>query len=344
VDTSPSRRRATLDDIAALSGVSRATVSKVLNRRSGFTPATRAAVEKAVRDTGYVPITRERRMQESGAILIVFDTLFSLYSLKLLDGVAEGAQDAGVDLITQVMFPNSARAASITLNAHHIKTIADKGHAGVLVVTSVITPETVALFAEYGVPLLAIDAQTALQNDVVSVGSNHWGGGMQAAKHLVDLGHRRIAFVGGHRDNPALRERYTGFREVLEGAGIEIDPTLVSEEGFGSGFDAVARMLRAPHPPTAVFASNDADAFGAVRAIAEAGLRMPEDVSVVGYDDTYAEVSPIRFLTTVHAPLHEIGRVAVATLLGLSRGEQPISPRVELATSLVVRDSTRAVG
>lgn len=337
------RRRPTLDDLAARSGVSKTTVSKVLNRRTGFSASTRAAVERAAQELGYVPITRERGPHASGAVVVVFDTLFSLYSLRVLEGVADGAQAAGVDLITQVLRPNWPGGAALELDARRIKTMADKGHAGVLIVTSVITPATVGFFEEYGLPFVAIDAQTALQKTVLSVGSNHWGGGMQAARHLVDLGHRRIGFVGGNRDNPGLRERLAGFREVLETAGIDLPAQLVSEEGLGSGRVAVERMLRGALPPTAVFASNDADALWAVAAITEAGLRVPEDISVVGYDDTYAAVSPVPFLTTVRAPLHDIGRLAVDTLLAVGAGTPPISPRLELATELIVRTSTRAV-
>lgn len=336
-------RRATIEDISARAGVTKSTVSKVLNRRTGFSPDTQARVEQAVAELGYVPITRERGSRATGAVVAIFDTMFSLYSLKILEGIAAGAQIAGVDLITQVLDPRSDGRAQLGLDARRIKTMADKGHSGVLMVTSVITPATAGLFEDYALPLVAIDAQTSLQKSVLSVGSNHWGGGMQAGQHLVDLGHRRIAYVGGSKNNPGLRERFAGFREILDGEGIELDPSLVSEEGMGTAHDAVARMLRAGDAPTAIFASNDADALGAVRAIHEAGLRVPEDVSVVGYDDTYAAVVPSPNLTSVHAPLQAIGHLATTTLLALGAGEHPVSNRLELATELIVRDSTRAI-
>jgi LacI family transcriptional regulator len=156
---------------------------------------------------------------------------------------------------------------------------------------------------------------------VASIGSSHAVGGQQAVEHLIGLGHRRIAFVGGHPANPGLRARAVGYREALRSAGIPLDPGLVSEEGMGTSAPAVERMLALDDPPTAVFATNDADAFAVIRTLLQEGLRVPEDLSVVGYDDTY-------------------GRAAVDTLLRLQAGERPFSHHLELATTLIEREST----
>lgn len=329
-----------MNDIAAAAGVSKATVSKILNRRGGTSPETQQRVEAVMRELGYVAITRERSPAEARTVTVAFDNLVALYSLGVLGGLVDGAQLHNADLVTNVT--DSHRGTDVVLDRAWVRRLAAKGHTGLIVVTSSIEAELVNACAEYGIPLVAVDAPNQVDATVVSIGSNHWGGGMAATQHLAELGHRRIGFLGGDTSVPGLRERLAGYREALSGAGLEFDPELVSEAGMGTAAMAAIPMLDSDDPPTAFFVTNDGDALAAVRAIYRSGRRIPEDVSIVGYDDTYSDVPSLTDLTTVHTPMHEIGKLALETVLGMAEGRSPISPRLQLATSLVVRESTIA--
>lgn len=349
----------TITSVAERAGVSKATVSKVVNGRPGMSAATRERVERVVRELGYVP-TRRSPSAHPRSLTVVFDTLASVYSLRVLDGMVAAAQIAGVDLATRVLSPGASpggrsgatvdvdpaaeTAADITgatvLDRAFVEGVAERGHVGMIVVTTAIDADVVDASLDAGITIVAVDSPNPLDRSVASIGSNHSTGGRQAVEHLIALGHRRIGFVGGDPANPGLRARFGGYRDALLAAGIADDPALVSEEGMATAGVAVQRFLMLADRPTAVFATNDADAFAVVRAVVDAGLRVPEDVSVVGYDDTYSVMQTVPRLTTVHTSMHDIGRAAVDTLLRIHAGERPFSHHLELATTLVEREST----
>lgn len=330
--------RATLDAVAERAGVSKATASKVLNHRPGASESTRRRVEQAMVELDYAPTTRPRSASSTGAVTLVFDTLINLYSLRVLEGVVEAAQESGVDVVTKVLATDGTSPGAI--DPAMARQVAAKGHGGLLLVTTHVHADLISACRTSGLALVAVDPPNALDPSVVSIGSDHWAGGLQATQHLLDLGHRRIAFVGGSPTNPAFRARYGGYREALLAAGLPEDPALVSNEGMGTAEQVSARMLALPDRPTGVFASNDGDAFGVLRAATAAGLRVPEDLSIVGYDDTYASVASSVLLTTVRTPMHDIGRTALTTLLRMADGEPPITHRLQLATALVRRETT----
>ena len=333
-------RRVTLSDIAGAAGVSKATVSKVLNHRGGTSDDTRQRVEAVMRELGYIAITRERAPADNRTVTVVFDDLVALYSLGVLGGLVDGAQALDVDLVTNVTA--SRRGTDVVLDRAWVRRLAAKGHSGLIVVTTSVDAALVAACAQYDVPLVAVDAPNLVDASVVSIGSNHWAGGMDATRHLLELGHRRIGFLGGDAAVPGLRERLAGYRESLAAAGVDFDPELVSETGMATAAAAVPAMLDLTDPPTAFFVTNDGDAMAVVRAVHLAGRRVPDDVSVVGYDDTYSFVPSVTHLTTVHTPMHEIGTLAIETVIGMSEGRRPISSRLQLATNLVVRESSIA--
>ncbi|PXA68058.1 LacI family DNA-binding transcriptional regulator [Cryobacterium arcticum] len=333
-------RRVTLSDIATAAGVSKATASKVLNHRGGTSDETRLRVESVMRELGYVAITRERAPADNRTVTAVFDNLVALYSLCVLGGLVDGAQALDVDLVTNVT--DSKQGTDIVLNRAWVRRLAAKGHSGLIVVTTSIDAALVSACAQYGVPLVAVDAPNLVDASVVSIGSNHWSGGMDATRHLLELGHRRIGFLGGDAAIPGLRERLAGYREALAAAGVDYDPELVSETGMATAAAAVPGMLELADPPTAFFVTNDGDAMAVVRAVHQSGRRVPEDVSVVGYDDTYSIVASVTHLTTVHTPMHEIGKLALETVIGMAEGRRPISSRLQLATHLVPRESSIA--
>ncbi|MBT0773193.1 LacI family DNA-binding transcriptional regulator [Kineosporia sp. J2-2] len=333
------QERATLDSIAELVGVSKATVSKVLNERPGVSEATRRRVREAFRQLGYMPTTRTPDPLGRRTVVALFDTLANLYALRMLDGLIAEAQREGFEVVPDVTSPLDPGPGAL-LRPERVRQMREHGHQGLLVVTTQLSDEVTRTCAEIGLPVVAIDPPNALDPAVASVGSNNWSGGYQATEHLVSLGHRRIGFVGGSAAHAGLRERRGGYRAALEEAGISEDPELVGESGMGAAGDDAARMLELPDPPTAFYASSDPGALAVLRQVTEKGLRVPEDISIVGYDDTYTSLPLPILLTTVHTPIVEIGRVAMATVVGMTQGRPPVSSHLQLATSLVVRESS----
>jgi len=187
-----------------------------------------------------------------------------------------------------------------------------------------------------------VDPANLPEPDLPSVGATNWAGGMAATDHLISLGHRRIGAITGPADYLCSRARVDGYRSALERVGAEFDPALVRNGDFQheGGFIRGSELLDMPEPPTAIFAGSDQQALGVYEAARQRGLRIPQDLSVVGFDDlpTMRWVSPP--LTTVRQPLADMGRVAAEMLCDLVDGVPLRSQRVELATELVVREST----
>ena len=192
------------------------------------------------------------------------------------------------------------------------------------------------------IPAVVIDPAGGATVEVPTVGATNWSGGRHATEHLILLGHRRIGLIAGPRELLCSRARLDGYRAGLEAAGVAVDDELIAQGAFNheSGYAAGGRLLDLSDRPTAVFASSDEMALGVYEAARRRGLRVPDDLSVVGFDDLPAARWSSPPLTTVRQPLVEMGALAARTVLRLARGEPITTPSVELATELVVRDST----
>ncbi|MDG4822992.1 LacI family DNA-binding transcriptional regulator [Asanoa sp. WMMD1127] len=338
--------RATLAMVAESCGVSLPTVSKVLNGRADVASATRARVEEALRQHNYRPPGARSRgtPATTRTIELVFDDIASAYSTEVLHGVTDGGDEHGVDVVTR-KFPALSERPPRN-DAAWARRLVDAGRRGLIVVTSELTSRQLAAFDRVGLALVVIDPVNLPRTDVVSVGATNWSGGLEATEHLIRLGHRRIAYIGGPVASSPSRARLHGYRAALENAGIPADPRLVRDGmfDFPSGLAMGAELLDAPDRPTAVFAGSDETAMGVLAAARARGVRTPEQLSVVGFDDTYLCEMATPALTTVRQPLREMGRVALRTLLRMIAGEPLDSHHVELATTLVVRESTAPPG
>ncbi len=188
-----------------------------------------------------------------------------------------------------------------------------------------------------GIPFVVVDPTGEPLHDTPSVGATNWNGGLTATRHLLGLGHRRIGVIGGPEWILCSRARLDGYRAAMDEAGVPVDPALVSHGKFhvGEGIDKGRALLRLPDRPTAIFAGNDLQALGVYQAAREARLHIPEDLSVVGFDDLPVArwVGPP--LTTIRQPLVEMAVAAAELVLRMADGETPAQPRVELATDLV---------
>lgn len=337
---SSTRPRATLASVAQAAGVSTATVSKVLNGRDDVSEATRAAVRKLLAEHQYTAAPR-RRPSTHRTIGLVFDDFMSPYATELIRGVTDAGTDAGADVVVGRFSGIRSEGGD---DGAWVKRLVDAGRDGVLIVTSDLTTQQADGFERARLPLVVVDPVHAPQARTASVGATNWAGGLSAAEHLLSLGHRRIAYLGGPVRAAVDQARFHGFRAGMDAAGAPVDPELVlhGDFSFEHGLQGARRLLRLPSPPTAVFAVTDVTAMGVIQAAHELGVAVPARLSVVGFDDTYMAPWSTPALTTIRTPLQDMGRVALKTLLRLVNGEQLDSHHIELATSLVVRTSTSA--
>ncbi|MEV5927413.1 LacI family DNA-binding transcriptional regulator [Streptomyces cellulosae] len=326
--------RVTITEIARQAGVSVPTVSRVVNGRSDVSPQTRARVEDLLRRHGY-----RRRPASSPtrpALLdLVFNQLGSPWAVEIIRGVEEEAHTAGVGTVVSAIHGRSGDARE------WVRGLRARASDGVILVTSALSSLHEEL-SVLGVPLVVVDPDGSPGLDVPTIGAANWSGGLAATQHLLSLGHRRIGLIAGPPRLLCSRARLDGYRAALEGAGVTPDEALVVPGDFRpeAGYAGCRALLDLPEPPTAVFAASDQMALGAVEALRGRGLRVPQDMSVVGFDDLPEVRWSAPPLTTVRQPLADMGALAVRTVLRLTRGEQPDSPRVELGTDLVVRAST----
>lgn len=324
-----------LRDLAAEAGVSLSTVSKVLNGRTDISPATRQRIEALLEERGYV--RRAAAAVRGDLIELVFHEFEASWSMEIIAGVEEVAKEHGLAVVV------TESGDRHRLDPAWMAGVLRRRPAGIVLVVSDIPAEQRRQLDSRGIPFAIVDSAGDPPADVPSVGSANWSGGLVATRHLIDLGHRRIAAITGPADMMCSRARLDGYRSAMASAGLEVDPAW---ERFGSfyvegGRDAARELLALPDPPTAVFAGNDLQALGVYEAAHERGLRLPDDLSVVGYDD----IAPARWvtpaLTTVHQPLRRMGAEAARIVLrAASGGPQAETPRLDLATHLVVRAST----
>jgi DNA-binding LacI/PurR family transcriptional regulator len=330
----PAEEPLTLTQIARRVGVSAATVSKVINGRPDVGPRTRALVEEVIGRYGYR--RRKKAAGPAGLIELVFHEVIGPYPVEIFQGVHRVAQGHRMAVVL------SELQGKHTPGHGWAEEILARRPAGVVAVFSSLTDAQHRQLSARGIPLVLVDPSGEPGRLFPSVGAGNWAGGLSATRHLLRLGHRRIAVLAGPAYALSGRARLGGYRAAMGAAGVAVDEGLVRASGFQveDGLFHTRELLRLADPPTAVFACNDGQALGAYRAAAEAGVRIPEDLSVVGFDDLFPVQWAYPALTTVRQPLADMAAAAAEMVLTLARGEPLPRPRAELATELIVRDST----
>jgi LacI family transcriptional regulator len=333
--------RVTLATVATSAGVSVATVSKVLNGRSDVSPATRARVQEVLQHHGYVG--RRPEPVERATVELFYQGVLNSYSVEVIQGVVEAGQAADVDVVLN-SHPPRPRARGTSRAARWIRELTATGRRAAIGITSDLTDADLAALSRARLPLVVVDPHNIAQPDVTSVGSTNFAGGMAATQHLLSLGHRRIAYLGGPPTSGCNQARMSGFRSAMEAAGAPVPKEYLWLRDFlyDDGLAGGTALLDLPHRPTAIFAGSDEIALGVMEAARARGLRVPEDLSLVGFDDTQVARLASPPLTTVKQPLREMGAVALRTALQLAAGERVDSHHVELATTLIVRESAAA--
>jgi LacI family transcriptional regulator len=332
-------RRVTISAIAHAAGVSVPTVSRVLNGRADVAPQTRELVENLLKQHGYRRRASRQPAGRAGLIDLVFNDLDSPWAVELIRGVEDVTHAAGVGTVVSAVHRRS------TSTRQWLQNLRARASDGVIFINSDVTTTVYTELQRLSIPIVVVDPAGGSAFNVPTVGATNWAGGRAATEHLTALGHRRIGLITGPKQLLCSRARLDGYRAAIEDAGADADAALIRQGDFmhESGFAGGTALLSLPKPPTAIFACNDTMALGVFEAARRLGLRVPENVSVVGFDDLPESRWSPPPLTTIRQPLAEMGGLAARTALRLSQGETIDLPRVELATELMVRESTAAV-
>jgi LacI family xylobiose transport system transcriptional regulator len=326
--------RVTLAQVAAEAGVSLSTVSKVLNARGDVSPSTRTRVEELLGQHGYQ--RRGTNPPDAPLVELVFHELDSAWSMELIRGVQDVAAEMGASVVLTQSGTRHAPAPN------WIDGVLRRRPLGVVLVFSGLSQTYREKLRSRAIPFVVVDPAGDPEPDVPAVGSANWSGGVAATQHLIDHGHRRIALITGPEDVMCSVARLAGYRSALGMAGIDVDPGLIRFGDFHveGGERHAGELLDLAERPTGIFAGSDLQALGVLEAARMRGLRVPEDLSVVGYDDIPVARWSSPALTTVHQPLQRMGQEAVRLLVRLRDGDASTPTRMDLGVHLVVRRST----
>ena len=327
----------TIHDVARHARVSAMTVSRALNNRPGVSEATRTHVHAVARGLGYVANAQARRLAGGQTCILgmLVPDIGSEYVGEIVRGVGDALERSGYDLLLYTTHRDPERERL------RLAGLAGGMADGLLTVLPKTIDTHLRMLEQLTLPVVIIDHRGA-NTPLPTIATDNLSGARSAMEHLTTLGHRRIGFVTGDVETGAAGERLRGYRDGLRAAGLPFDEALVEQGDFyqARGFEAALRLLRLPGPPTAIFAANDVSAFGVTAAVRELRLRVPDDVSVVGFDDIPSARQTHPPLTTVRQPLYDMGAAATRLLLPLLKGGEAAVPRLSLPTELVVRGSS----
>ncbi|HEX4087559.1 MAG TPA: LacI family DNA-binding transcriptional regulator [Trebonia sp.] len=324
-----------LAEVAAAAGVSVPTVSKVVHGRSDVAADTRSRVEAALAAYKY---TAPRRAPEGpGLIDLVFTGPLNPWAVEIINGAEKATAAAGHRLTISIL---DGKAASDEWLAR----VSASRTNGIILGLAELPPAYRARLTALNVPMVIVDPVGQPDPHIPSVGAANWAGAYTATEFLIKLGHRRIGTITGRPSLPCSQARVNGYLAALEHAGLTADPALVrtGDFAFEAALTAATAMLERSDRPSAIFAGNDFEAMGVYEAARRQRLRIPEDLSVVGFDDLPMSAWVAPPLTTVAQPLAEMA--AAAAQIVLQSAPDAAGNRVELATSLVVRSSTAPPG
>jgi LacI family transcriptional regulator len=328
----------TLAMVAQMAGVSPSTVSRILNGTAVVSPDKRTAVDEAIARLGFVPnpVARGLAGGRTLSIGVVTQAIDSPFYGGALRGIEDELGHAGYS----PLFVSGHWNAETEVRC--IETLKARRVDGVIVLTGRLSD---VVLAEQALSLpIVVTGRRLRAPGLYALNFDNFEGARLATHHLLSLGHRRIAFISGDQRHPDARDRLHGYRAALEAAGLPAAPDLVLPGKYteASGLMAVGRLLDSGEAFTAIFAANDQMAFGARLALHQRRIRVPEDVSLVGFDDLSTAVYSIPPLATVHHPVYELGQMAAKAMLQLLTGQ---TPTVQLtAPRFMARESARALG
>lgn len=337
------KNKTTRDDVARHAGVSPSTVSYVIN--NGPRPVseeTREKVQQAIAALGYRPnaVARNLRRQRTTTIgLIIPDTCNTYFA-----EVAEGIESVAYENDYMVVFCNSDY--KLEREVSYIDHLISERVAGIIIIPATSSTKSLDILRRYGMPTVSLD-RAAKGVNIPTILANNFHGGFQATQYLISLGHKRIGCISRPVELSHATDRVNGYLKALRTAGIIPDPALLARGGYRmeNGQKAINKLLGLDHPPTAVFCYNDMMAIGALRGAHERGLRVPQDLSIVGFDDIVEASFTCPSLTTIHQDKFTMGRKGMKLLLRLIK-EESNSIQTDMApldVKLVIRESTGPV-
>jgi LacI family transcriptional regulator len=327
----------TLNDVAKLAGVSTMTVSRVINGSGYTSPESRARVNRAIAELGYMPnvLARQLRSRRTKTLALVMTDIANPFFTTIARGVEDAARPKGY----AVMFCNTDESVDEELD--YVRVLIQRRVDGVLLVPASDSSGSLELLKANGLPAVVLDRRLR-SGAVDAVRADSEGGAYLAARHLLDLGHREIAVLVGPESVSTSADRVSGYRRAMLEAGIDPDTQqiLFGQYTEASGHEMTGRLIAAHSRPTAIFAGNNFIAFGAIQALREAGLEIPDDISIVVFDDLpQGWVMP--FLTVIAQPAYEIGRLAAEMMIERLEADQPLEQRtIVLPCELITRRSS----
>jgi LacI family transcriptional regulator len=333
---------ATIFDVARHAGVSIGTVSRVLNNRDRVHPNTRERVLRAIRELDYRPnaLARGLARQQTNTLGLVIPQVNDPFFFQIVRGVEDAASAAGYNLLiaSQPQQPGE----------HSYFSLFHRGHVDAMVLVAIdVQPQEVKLITARGVPIVLV--QQDIGRNIPSFLVDNYHGARAMAEHLLEHGYRRLGYIAGTDYTPDNRERLRGLRDTLSEHNLSLPASSIARGNYlrGSGVEAMQELLALTPRPEAVFAANDQMAADAIMAAQAAGLSVPDDIAVVGFDDAPVASYTNPPLTTVSQPVYDLGWQAARLALETSRAERadpPVAPRlVQLPTALVVRRSCGCV-
>jgi LacI family transcriptional regulator len=333
------KRSLTIMDVAHAAGVSVSTVSRVLNDKDDTAPETVKRVKSIIAEMGYTSSLAARSMRSlrMNVLGLIMPDAGEPFPIEVMKGVNSAIAALDYDLIIYTC-GDTRKHFSADREKKFVSLLNNSITDGVVVITPVATHFNTSA------PVVAVDPHYEI-TEYPSVISTNLEGASEALSYLLRLGHRRIGFISGRSDLMSADRRLRGYQESLAQAGIPIDPDLIVQGDFtaGAGLKCARQLLSLPDPPTAIFAANDQSALGAYQAAGEAGLSIPADLSIVGFDNIPDAAQAAPGLTTVDQSIQEMGKIAIQMLVRLIEGEPLESKTIKTSTHLVIRDSCRAI-
>lgn len=328
----------TIRDVAQRAGVAPITVSRVINNSGYVTQEKRERVEAVIADLGYVPNTLARsfRSKQTKTIALVLTDITNPFWTD----VARGVEDAAREQAFNVILCNTDEAES--RQAEYLSVLLQKRVDGILLVPTSSTAQPIESIQKQGISVVVLDRRVPTAR-VGVVRCDSEGGAYQLVRHALSLGHQRIAALTGPSNVSSAQDRVTGYRRALSDAGVEIIEDLIYYGEFiqASGYQMAQKALMALPKPTALFAANNFIAIGAWRAVRDAGLSIPEDITLIAFDDLPSSLIVEPFLTVAAQPGYEMGKQATDLLLASLAEKTPVKPQeIVLPTRLIIRQSS----
>jgi LacI family transcriptional regulator len=331
----------TIRDVARRAGVAPITVSRVINHSGYVSEGTRQRVENAIAELKYVPnaLAQGLRFNKTNVIALVLSDVTNPFWTT----VARGTEDAASEQNYSIILCNTDE--NVAKQDKYVALLLQRQVDGFLLVPAPDTADTIRLIQQQKVSLVILDRQlTGVSADVVRGDSE--GGAYELTRYLIGLGHRRIAILSGPETTSTSTQRVAGYRRALEDARLKAEPELISYGRYyqDSGYERTRHLLTLTRRPTALFAGNNFIAIGVMKALYESGLRVPEDISVVGFDDLPPGLVVQPFLTVVAQPAYEMGYRATKLLLArIAHSGEPAYQEIVLPIQLVIRQSCRSI-